>query len=126
VRLLAGSSRAHRPIHYTDWFALLEDAGYGIEAREPLATFLTQVSRSPVVLRAGEPGTYFLDHEAPQRLAEELRLLHVELARLHQGQQTIDGVISVREKRVDLTTKISQVERAYHEALEALGHDAAA
>jgi hypothetical protein len=126
VRLLAASPEAHRPIHYTNWFELLQQAGYGIDARDPLATFLTQVSRSPVVVRAGEPGTYLLDREAPLRLAEELGSLHLELSRLHDGQQTIDGVVSIREKRLDLTTKISQVERALHEALNALGLDAAA
>jgi hypothetical protein len=123
VRLLAASSEGHRPIHYTAWFELLQKAGYGIEARDPLATFLTQVSRSPVVVRGSEPGTYFLDREAPLRLAEELRSLHLELSRLHDGQQTIDGVVSIRERRLDLTTKISQVERALHEALETLGLD---
>ena len=121
VRILAGSSQSHRPIHYTDWFELLQDAGYGIEARDPLATFLTQVSRSPVVVRGGDPGTYLLDHKAPLRLAEELRSLHLELSRLHDGQQTIDGVVSIREKRLELTARISQVERALHEALDALG-----
>lgn len=125
VRLLAGSGNAHQPIHYTVWFELLQEAGYGIEARDPLATFLTQVSRSPVVVRTNDPGMYLLDYEAPLRLAEQLRSLHTELSRLHQGQQTIDGVASIRERRVDLTTKISQVERALHEALDALGLEAA-
>jgi hypothetical protein len=33
-------------IHYTDWFALLAEAGLQVAGRDPLASFLTQVSKA--------------------------------------------------------------------------------
>jgi hypothetical protein len=52
VLLLASSANPTRPIHYQQWYRLFRDAGYGIDARDPVATFLTQISRSPAVRRA--------------------------------------------------------------------------
>lgn len=40
-------------IHYRDWYAWLRDAGYTVSGRDPLATFLAQISRSPDVERVG-------------------------------------------------------------------------
>jgi hypothetical protein len=121
VRLLAASPEPEHPIHYARWFDLFTDAGYAIEAREPLANFLTQVTRSPVVVRGAEAGTYALDLDVPRRLREELHDLHVELSRIHHGQQTIDGIVSLRERRNDLTAAIARVERELQEATESLG-----
>lgn len=33
------------PIHYTDWFERLSQAGYRVRGKNPVATFLTQISR---------------------------------------------------------------------------------
>jgi hypothetical protein len=123
VRLLAASKGPDRPIHYTSWYELLRDAGYGVAGRDPLATFLTQINRSPVVRRAGDPGLYRLDLDAVPRLRGRLRLLHDELIALHRGQQTIEEIASVRERRAELAAECGRVERALEEALEALGVD---
>lgn len=121
VRLLAASEHADRPIHYQAWFELLVRAGFGIKAQDPLGTFLTQVTRSPVVQKAGGPGLYRLDVDAPRELHQELRRLQDELLRLHSGQQTLEGIASVRERRAELTAEIAQVERALEEAASAVG-----
>ncbi len=121
VRLLAASENADRPIHYQQWFELLTRAGFGIKAQDPLGTFLTQVTRSPVVQKAEGPGLYRLDLDAPRQLHHELRRLQDELLRIHTGQQTLDGISSVRERRVELTLEIARVERALEEAVAALG-----
>lgn len=41
------------PIHYKNWFALLEAAGHKIGGKDPLATFLAQVHRSEEVESIG-------------------------------------------------------------------------
>jgi hypothetical protein len=123
VRLLAGSSGPTQRIHYTDWLDLLRDAGYGIQARDPAATFLTQLSRSPVVMRAVQPGTYVLDFAATARLRERLIALNEELLALHGGQQMIEQIASARDLRRELIVEIARVERSLEEAIGAIGAD---
>jgi hypothetical protein len=125
VRILASSGRSRRPIHYTDWLRLVEDAGYGVSGRDPAATFLTQVGRSSVVARGEQPGTYLLDFDTIAPLRERLALLNDELTSLHHGQQTIEEIASLRERRAELVNDISSVERALEEAIEALGFETA-
>lgn len=121
VRLLAAHWNAAAPIHYQAWFELLAQAGFGVRAQDPLGTFLTQVTRSPVVQKADGPGLYRLDIEAPRQLHKELRRLQDELFQLHGGQQTLEGIASARERRAELTSEIARVERALEEAATALG-----
>lgn len=123
VRLLAANEISTRPIHYLDWLRLLEASGYGIKGQDPAAALLTQVGRSPVVIRADAPGTYLLDHEAPRRLRDKLDQLSSELLSLHQGQQTIEAITSTRGRRAELVTEIARTERALEEAVESLGFE---
>lgn len=121
VRLLAASEQAGQPVHYSEWFASLGRAGFGVAGRDPLATFLTQISRSPVVEKTGGPGLYRLNLETPHRLHTRLHELQQELSRLHDGQQTLEAVISIRERRGQITSEIARVERELEEAVAALG-----
>jgi hypothetical protein len=121
VRLLTGAIDAAQTIHYSDWFGLLGEAGYGVKGKDPLGTFLTQIGRSPVIVRADEPGTYRLDLDATDQLRERLDGLNDELLALHNGQQTIESIISARERRTELLGTITRVERALEEAIESLG-----
>ena len=41
------------PVHYRIWFGALVDSGYRVLGRDPLATFLTQVSRIERVEKVG-------------------------------------------------------------------------
>jgi hypothetical protein len=41
------------PIHYRDWYEALTEAGYRVLGRDPLASFLTQVSRIDRVKKVG-------------------------------------------------------------------------
>jgi len=66
---------------------------------------------------------YALDLDAPARLRHRLHVLRRELVALHEGQQTIEEIASVRERRGELTKEYSRVERALEEALEAFGVD---
>ncbi len=43
------------PVHYRKWYAWLREAGYAVGGKDPLASFLAQVSRAPNVERVGGP-----------------------------------------------------------------------
>jgi prefoldin subunit 5 len=121
VRLLAIREDPLAPIHHASWFSLVRQAGYEVGGRDPGATFLTQISRSPVVARGSKPGVYQLDLEAPQRLEVHLNQLRKELSALHQGQQTIEAISSTRERRDNVGSDLARVERLLLEAVESLG-----
>jgi hypothetical protein len=119
-RLIARSENPHRAIHYTEWFRLVLEDGFVVGGRDPLATFLTQLNRSPVVRREAKAGVYRLDYEVVPELERQLIALHQELARLHTGQQTIDQIGSAREQRDRLTAAIDRLERTLEEATTTL------
>jgi hypothetical protein len=84
---------------------------------------LTQISRSALVSRADRPGVYALDLDAPVHLRERLSHLHAELLALHDGQQTLEAIVSARERRDELLNEIARTERALEEALTTLTLD---
>src|SRR5579875_1169754 len=49
IRVLLAHPDRPEAMHYRDWFSLLSEAGFGVAGKNPLATFLTQLSRSPAV-----------------------------------------------------------------------------
>jgi hypothetical protein len=53
VHVLAAGHPVGEPIHYKQWYALLREAGYSIGGKDPQATFLTTISRSPNVSSVG-------------------------------------------------------------------------
>ena len=120
VRVLAATEAPTKPIHYTDWFRLFCEAGYGIVGQDPQASFLTQIGRSPLISRAEERGTYALDIDAPRRIRERLHLLHTELVGLHEGQQTIEEIATVAGRREELTAEVVKAESDLNEALASL------
>ena len=65
-------------LHYREWFDLLTRAGYAVAGKDPLAVFLTQLTRSPVVRKSATPGRYELDRQADQRLKRRIDRLHRE------------------------------------------------
>ena len=78
VRVLTATGGVEA-IHYREWFKLLGAAGYSVAGKDPLAVFLTQISRSPVVRKGTQAGVYELDLESPARLRRELNRLQGEL-----------------------------------------------
>lgn len=61
VEILGREVGPDRPVHYREWYDLVRAAGYGIAGKDPLATFLAQVSRAPDVESAGRrSGRYIL------------------------------------------------------------------
>lgn len=55
LQILAGRDADGEPVHYRDWYEMLRDAGFTVSGRDPLATFLAQISRAPDVERVGGP-----------------------------------------------------------------------
>jgi hypothetical protein len=117
--------RAHpdRPqaLHYRAWFDALVAAGHEVAGKDPLAVFLTQLSRSPVVRRGTQSGVYELDTGAPRRLRDELDALHAELRGIAGTPSATADLTAIRHRRAALTAQITQVEKALEEAETLLG-----
>ncbi len=73
VEVLANERGVGIPVHYREWFDLVTASGIQVGGRDPIATFLTQIIRSPVVKRAGERGLYLVDPAAGQTEGVKVR-----------------------------------------------------
>jgi hypothetical protein len=61
VAVLRDQHQAREPIHYRAWFDLVKQQGYAVAGKDPLATFLAQVSRADEVEPIGRrSGLYLL------------------------------------------------------------------
>lgn len=61
VQVLADRHRTGEAIHYREWYELLREAGYTVAGKDPIATFLAQVSRAEQVEAVGaRSGLYLL------------------------------------------------------------------
>jgi hypothetical protein len=122
LRNRASSPRAYEPVHYRDWYALVEQAGFVPAGKDPLATFLTQLGRSPAVTRTSEPGVYQLDHDFPYRATDRLRKLRAQLRELHDAPPDagLDGIARAREARSQVSAAVDDLERQLEEALGSL------
>jgi len=122
ARLFYQHHGAGKALHYRVWFELLIESGVEISGKDPMATLLTNISRSPVVVRGAEAGTYAIDPEASDRLRKELGEFHAELVDLA-------GVIAredepaqrLLEHRAELLSSIQRHERLVAEADRVLG-----
>jgi hypothetical protein len=120
VRTVRSQPQAVEALHYRDWYELVRRAGYVIAGSDPLAVFLTQLTRSPVVQRSTQPGVYALDLAAPQRLRGELDRLKRELREAATAESHGADLGSVRARRRKLQLSIDRHEQALDEALRAL------
>lgn len=122
ARALAASPRAGEPVHYKDWFELLRADGVVPAGKDPLATFLTQLGRSPVITRTSGKGVYMLDHEFPARARKKLEQLRRELRDAHDAPVNSEfaNAASVRIRRIELATDVNRLERELEEALRSL------
>jgi hypothetical protein len=105
-----------RALHYRVWFQMLEDAGYTVVGKDPLAVFLTQISRSPIVRKSTQSGVYELDREASQRLRRRVEQLQGELRELTTPPSSRADLREIRARRKALTAAIGQAERALEES----------
>jgi hypothetical protein len=120
VRLLVERDPPVDAIHYREWYRLLQEHGFAVAGKKPLAVFLSQVSRSPVMHKATSAGVYALDRDAAERLRRELSQLEAELHALtsQSPSRPADGEIQTRRR--ELLLAIGRNERALDEALRGL------
>ncbi len=124
VKVVVAQPQRLEALHYRRWYALLQAAGYAVAGKDPLAVFLTQVSRSPVVRKTTKPGVYEVDRQAPLRIRQRLERLQGELRELAAATPSAaTDLAAVRGHRHELDLAISQHERALEEALRVLSPD---
>jgi hypothetical protein len=119
VRLLTESTQGEA-MHYRAWFELLSEKGYDVVGKDPLAVFLTQVSRSPAVRKGTQAGIYEVDRQAPERLRAQLERLHREMRQLTDLPSANTDLSEIRARRGQLASEISQTEKALEEATRVL------
>ena len=100
-------------LHYREWFELLDD---DVAGKDPLAVFLTQLSRSPAIRKGARPGVYELDRQAAARLRATLDDLHEQL----RGLTTGTDLTAIRARRAQLTAEIGRTEKALEEVVRVL------
>jgi hypothetical protein len=120
VELLVDHPDRPEALHYRAWFGLLREAGYSVAGKDPLAVFLTQLSRSPAVRKGTQSGVYELDRSAVRRLRQRLEALHEELRALAAPTTTTTDLAAVRARRAQLHAGIGQAEKALEEAVAVL------
>ncbi len=123
VQVLRGRSPLIEALHYREWYELVLEAGYQVAGKDPLAVFLTQLGRSPVVRKTTQAGVYELDRNAVERLRRQLATLHSQLRDATVAAETPADLAEIRARRHDLEQAISQQERALEEALRVLADE---
>ena len=116
VRMIATSDDAERPIHYTEWFDRFNEAGFRIVARDPLAVFLTQLGRSPVVRRTSKAGVYEIDWNASERYERGVGILRERLSATSATGSEAGQTDSV----IALANELTVAERRLRESLASL------
>jgi hypothetical protein len=115
VRLLVQAGDAEA-LHYRDWYERVHKAGYAVAGKDPVAVFLTQLSRSPALRKSTQAGVYELDRFAPARLRARLEELHAELRELTTTPGPAADLAAIRAQREELNSEIGQTEKALEEA----------
>jgi hypothetical protein len=120
VRVLLEQPDPIEALHYRRWYELVVEAGFEVAGKDPLAVFLTQLSRSPLVRKASAPGVYEVDRQAPLRIRQRLERLQAELREVTVATPGPIELGAVRARRHELDLAISQQERALEEVLRVL------
>lgn len=122
VAILLSTPEPSQLLHYRDWFELVMTSGYEIKGRDPYAVFLTQISRSPLVVRGDANGTYRLDQASPTRLGGHLRALREQRDALVHGKHEQDrwDLESLTAKLHELTLEARRTERHLAEAMNTI------
>lgn len=121
VKLLLADRRRPQALHYREWYALMEAEGYVVAGKDPRAVFLTQLSRSPVVVRGTKSGVYSLDLDAIDRLRARLDQRKNELRSSTQATSATTDLGDLRRERTTLTQEINKLEKSLEEAVATLG-----
>ena len=121
VRVLLDQPERPEAMHYRRWYELLTEAGFTVAGKDPLAVFLTQLGRSPLVARGTQTGIYAIDRQAPCRLRQRLSDLHAQLRALASMPEATADLAAISQRRAEITDETAKTERALEEAEELLG-----
>jgi hypothetical protein len=123
VRVLASTAQSDQALHYRTWFELLRQEGFLPAGKDPLATFLTQIGRSPVVQRSTAPGVYSLDLGVVERTRARLARLEGSIQELDQVAvgADVEEIARIRRTRDRLGTELASNKQTLAEALRSLG-----
>jgi prefoldin subunit 5 len=121
VRVLLGHPDRPEALHYREWYALLQQAGFAVAGKDPLATFLTQLSRSPAVSKSTQAGVYELDRGAAGRLRARREDLQRELRASAATQGIGEEAAALRARRTELNAELGRVEKAMEEVAALFG-----
>jgi len=116
VRALLAHPDRPEALHYREWYELVARGGQRVAGKDPVAVFLTQLGRSPVVRKSTRPGVYELDRAAPRRLRAGIADLHEQLRELATAPASAADLTATRARRSQLTTRLGRLERALEEA----------
>ena len=119
VRVLLAHPDRPEALHYREWYVLLQEAGFAVAGKDPLATFLTQLSRSPAVSKSTQAGVYELDRGAMGRLRARRDALQRELRASAATHGLGEEAAALRARRTELNAELGRVEKAMEE-VEAL------
>lgn len=127
AQILAATSQPDQAVHYRTWFELLRREGFLPVGKDPLATFLTQIARSPVIRRSTSPGMYSLDFDALARESSRLAELETQLQETEtlDAGATVEEIAWARERRSRLIAELASAKRRHAETLRSLAASAA-
>ncbi|HEV7805411.1 MAG TPA: hypothetical protein VGO80_06320 [Solirubrobacteraceae bacterium] len=116
MRILYERKGAGVAVHYREWYAMLQAAGYVVLGARPHGAFLTNVRASPCVRKTDTPGTYLLDAHAPARLTAELAEQQAAFAAICEriARNAASNTDSVERTR--LTARVQTLEHQLAEA----------
>jgi hypothetical protein len=99
----------HHDIHYRAWYEQLAANGLLVRGADPAATLLTNITRSPLITRGRQPGTYRLDVHAARRVDT---LLAKARRRLQAGE------LAAAQRTERLGALVNRLERVQREIAE--------
>ena len=120
VAVVRDLPEAEQALHYRQWLSLVEQAGYEVGGQKPSATFLSQISRSPVIRRTTRAGHYEIDRHAPARLRRRLAAMREQLSNGNVEHTELVDLDEVRRRRDALLRDVQRTERELAEATAAL------
>lgn len=108
ARILLDQRGVRVAIHYREWFELVIAEGLTVAGKDPLATFLTSITRSPVIARvdAGQ-GVYQLDPQgAYERARSRLQQAMADGATADADESDVEGARRELEAVLEARTKL--------------------
>jgi septal ring factor EnvC (AmiA/AmiB activator) len=121
ARVLLSRAGPNVPVHYATWHDWLAEEGFVVLGKRPKSTFLTGASRSILIQRAEEPGTYLATPAALHEVQRELDEKQAELADVDAVLAQASGsATTLRQHRVAVLAAIRRLSGQVAEAQRVL------